>query len=253
MMSDSSAVCTTGGPPPGSSGHDRPVVREAGAVAQLSVDHAGPYPVDRVRPPVLTAADGRRLVPILTYHSVSDDPPEPIRRWSVTPARLRAHLTALRHTGFTGLTVTGLLACYRGERELPERPVVLTFDDGYEDFLLEALPVLDDAGFPSTLYASSGLLRDERSAADRPGRMLDWRQLGEVARARASRSGPTATRIASWTSCRAARRPGRSRTRGSGCVTSSGCRSARSPTPTATRTGTSGRPSGRRGTTRRVG
>jgi peptidoglycan/xylan/chitin deacetylase (PgdA/CDA1 family)/glycosyltransferase involved in cell wall biosynthesis len=181
MMSDSSAVCTTGGPPPGSSGHDRPVVREAGAVAQLSVDHAGPYPLDRVRPPVLAAADGRRLVPILTYHSVSDDPPEAIRRWSVTPARLRAHLTALRHTGFTGLTVTGLLACYRGKRELPERPVVLTFDDGYEDFLLEALPVLNDAGFPSTLYASSGLLRDERSAADRPGRMLDWRQLGEVA------------------------------------------------------------------------
>jgi hypothetical protein len=106
MMSDSSAVCTTGGPPPGSSGHDRPVVREAGAVAQLSVDHADPYPVDRVRPPVLAAADGRRLVPILTYHSVSDDPPEAIRRWSVTPARLRAHLTALRHTGFTGLTVT---------------------------------------------------------------------------------------------------------------------------------------------------
>jgi hypothetical protein len=79
MMSDSSAVCTTGGPPPGSSGHDRPVVREAGAVAQLSVDHADPHPVDRVRPPVLAAADGRRLVPILTYHSVSDDPPEPIR------------------------------------------------------------------------------------------------------------------------------------------------------------------------------
>jgi peptidoglycan/xylan/chitin deacetylase (PgdA/CDA1 family)/GT2 family glycosyltransferase len=178
MMSDSSAVCTTGGPPPGSSGHDRPVVREAGAVAQLSVDHAGPH---TVRPQVLAAADGRRLVPILTYHSVSDDPPEPIRRWSVTPARLRAHLTALRYTGFTGLTVTGLIACYRGERELPERPVVLTFDDGYEDFLLEALPVLDDAGFPSTLYASSGLLRDERSTADRPGRMLDWRQLGEVA------------------------------------------------------------------------
>ena len=158
-------------------------MREAGAVAQLSVDHADPHPVDQVRPPVLAAADGRRLVPVLTYHSVSDDPPAPIRRWSVTPARLRAHLTALRHTGFTGLTVTGLLACYRGERELPERPVVLTFDDGYEDFLLEALPVLDDAGFPSTLYASSGLLRDERSAADRPGRMLDWRQLGEVAAA----------------------------------------------------------------------
>ena len=164
MMSDSSAVCTTGGPASGT------VVRGTGAVAQLSVDHADPQSVDEGRTPVL-AADGRRLVPVLTYHSVSDDPPEPIRRWSVTPARLRTHLTALRHAGFTGLTVTELLACYRGTRTLPERPVVLTFDDGYEDFLLEALPALTDAGFPSTLYASSGLLRDEKSAAQRPGRL----------------------------------------------------------------------------------
>ena len=111
---------------------------------------------------MLAAPDGRRLVPVLTYHAVSDDPPEPIRRWSVSPARLRAHLSALRQAGFTGLTVTELLACYRGERTLPEKPVVLTFDDGYEDFLLEALPALDDSGFRSTLYASSGLLRDER-------------------------------------------------------------------------------------------
>lgn len=153
-----------------------------GAVGQLSVDHADPHPVDGGQA-VLAAPDGRRLVPVLTYHAVSDDPPEPIRRWSVSPARLRAHLSALRQAGFTGLTVTELLACYRGERTLPEKPVVLTFDDGYEDFLLEALPALDDSGFRSTLYASSGLLRDEPSAAVRPGRMLDWRQLGEVAQA----------------------------------------------------------------------
>jgi hypothetical protein len=185
-------------------------------VGQLSVDHADPHPVDQVRPPVLAAADGRRLVPVLTYHSVSDDPPAPIRRWSVTPARLRAHVTALRHTGFTGLTVTGLLACYRGQRELPERPVVLTFDDGYEDFLREALPVLDDTGFAATLYASSGLLRDERSAADRPGRATLLAPSSVRSRPRASRSGRTATRTVSWTSCPPARRPGRSRTRGSG-------------------------------------
>ena len=106
-----------------------------GAVGQLSVDHADPHPVDGGQS-VLAAPDGRRLVPILTYHAVSDDPPEPIRRWSASLARLRAHLSALRQAGFTGLTVTELLACYRGERTLPEKPVVLTFDDGYEDFLL---------------------------------------------------------------------------------------------------------------------
>lgn len=181
-MSDSYAVCATGGPGPHLSRRDRPVVREVGYVGQLSVDHADPHPVDGGWA-VLAGPDGRRLVPVLTYHSVSDEPPEAIRRWSVSPARLREHLSALRDEGFTGLTVTDLLACYRGERPLPDRPVVLTFDDGYEDFLLEALPALGEAGFPSTLYASSGLLRDEQSGAERPGRMLDWRQLGEVAAA----------------------------------------------------------------------
>jgi peptidoglycan/xylan/chitin deacetylase (PgdA/CDA1 family)/glycosyltransferase involved in cell wall biosynthesis len=130
-----------------------------------------------------TGPGGRALVPILTYHSVDDDPPEAIRRWSVTPETFRRHLTALRELGFEGLTVTELLSCYRRERTLPARPVVLTFDDGYEDFLLQALPALTATGFPATLYASTGLLRDERSTASRPGRMLDWSQLAEVAAA----------------------------------------------------------------------
>ncbi|MDT7578818.1 MAG: hypothetical protein QOK35_78 [Pseudonocardiales bacterium] len=127
---------------------------------------------------------GRPLVPVLAYHAVADDPPEPIRRWSVTPARLREHLDALRELGAEGLTVTELLACYRGERPLPARPVLLTFDDGYEDFLLDALPALTSAGYPATLYVSSGLVRDERPVLHTmPGRMLSWEQVGEVAAA----------------------------------------------------------------------
>jgi peptidoglycan/xylan/chitin deacetylase (PgdA/CDA1 family)/GT2 family glycosyltransferase len=126
----------------------------------------------------------RPLVPILTYHSVSDDPPEAICRWSITPTFFRDHLAALRDLGFEGLTVTELLACYTGERTLPARPVVLTFDDGYEDFLLHALPALAKSGFPATLYATTGGLRDEGPALHTlPGRMLDWQQLAEVAAA----------------------------------------------------------------------
>ena len=134
--------------------------------------------------PQLVDPSGRPLVPVLAYHAVADDPPEPIRRWSVTPARLREHLDALRELGAQGLTVTELLACYRGERPLPARPVLLTFDDGYEDFLLDALPLLTAAGFPATLYVSSGLMRDERPVLHTlPGRMLSWAQLREVAAA----------------------------------------------------------------------
>jgi peptidoglycan/xylan/chitin deacetylase (PgdA/CDA1 family)/GT2 family glycosyltransferase len=125
---------------------------------------------------------GRPLVPVLAYHAVADDPPAPVRRWSVTPGRLREHLDALRELGAGPLTVTELLACYRGERPLPARPVVLTFDDGYEDFLLDALPALIAAGIPATLYVSTGLVRDERPVLHAlPGRMLSWAQLREIA------------------------------------------------------------------------
>ena len=127
---------------------------------------------------------GRPLVPVLAYHAVADDPPAPIRRWSVTPARLREHLDALRELDAHALTVTELLACYRGERPLPARPVLLTFDDGYEDFLLDALPALTAAGYPATLYVSTGLVRDERPVLHTlPGRMLSWEQVGKVAAA----------------------------------------------------------------------
>ena len=127
---------------------------------------------------------GRPLVPVLAYHAVADDPPAPIRRWSVTPARLREHLDVLRELGVGALTVSELLACYRGERPLPARPVVLTFDDGYEDFLLDALPALTAAGLPATLYVGTGLVRDERPVLHTlPGRMLSWAQLREIAAA----------------------------------------------------------------------
>ena len=181
MMSDSSAVCTTGGPPPGSSGHDRPVVRETGAVAQLSVDHADPHPVDEGRPPVLAAADGRRLVPVLTYHSVSDDPPEPIRRWSVTPARLRAHLTALRHAGFTGLTVTELLACYRGTRSSRSGPSSSPSTTGTKTSCSRRCPRWTTRASRRRSTRARACCATRSSAAQRPGRMLDWGQLGEVA------------------------------------------------------------------------
>jgi peptidoglycan/xylan/chitin deacetylase (PgdA/CDA1 family) len=50
------------------------------------------------------------------------------------------------------------LACLNGERPTPSRAVVLTFDDGYENFYEYAWPVLERYGFPSMVYLLSGLL-----------------------------------------------------------------------------------------------
>ncbi|WP_218001894.1 polysaccharide deacetylase family protein [Microtetraspora malaysiensis] len=123
-------------------------------------------------------------VPILMYHSVTDRPTPETRPLAVRPGDFADQLGYLRETGFTPLTVADLVASlHRTGPELPDRPVVITFDDGYADFHEEALPVLDRTGFPATLFLTSGWVAD--AGADAAGRPLDrtlsWGQAREAA------------------------------------------------------------------------
>jgi peptidoglycan/xylan/chitin deacetylase (PgdA/CDA1 family) len=125
---------------------------------------------------------GAARVPILCYHSVSAEPSGPAARFAVSPRMLAAHLGHLGERGFTGMTVGGLARARREGLPLPGRPVVLTFDDGYADFHSEALPLLERAGFPATLFAVTGFVTGDRavSAGTPPGRMLDWAQIADA-------------------------------------------------------------------------
>jgi len=97
------------------------------------------------------------IVPVLLYHAVTEHPPAGLERFTVHPARFAEHLGCLRDSGRVGLTVPELAACLEGRARLPPRPVLVTFDDGYAD-LLDAAERLAAAGFPSTLYVTTGQL-----------------------------------------------------------------------------------------------
>jgi peptidoglycan/xylan/chitin deacetylase (PgdA/CDA1 family) len=122
------------------------------------------------------------VVPILLYHSVSDDPASWIRRFAVTPEAFRAHLALVAEHGAEALTVSGFVdALAHGPEALPARPVLITFDDGFADFHEHALPALADRGLASTLYVTTGFLGRRTGPGEASGeRMLDWRQLAEV-------------------------------------------------------------------------
>ncbi len=124
-------------------------------------------------------------VPILMYHSVSDTPAPSIHALSVRPRAFAAQLDYLRQHGFTGLTFGELCTHRRAEKPLPERPIVLTFDDGYADFIEEALPMLTEHGFPATVFVTTGWSDDAGvyAAGTPPDRMLSWAQLAELSAA----------------------------------------------------------------------
>lgn len=121
-------------------------------------------------------------VPVLMYHSISELPPRATRRLSVHPDEFAAQLSLLRRHGYRTLTFGELGAALQERRLLPERAVVLTFDDGYADFHRHALPALETFGFTATVFVTTGWLADAGGrAAGRPlGRMLSWSQVREL-------------------------------------------------------------------------
>jgi len=123
--------------------------------------------------------------PILLYHSVSEESSAAIAPFTVTPAVFAEHLDAIVESGRRAVTASEYAAALtRGE--VPQRAVVITFDDGYADFRRCALPELTRRALPSTLYVTSGFLEgspDSRTRVRPPDRMLQWAELSELASA----------------------------------------------------------------------
>lgn len=83
-------------------------------------------------------------VPILMYHHLSEA--------TVSGERLDEHLAALAGAGYTSVTFEELRAYVERGTPLPDKPVVITFDDGYLSNLDIGLPILEQHGTKATIY-----------------------------------------------------------------------------------------------------
>lgn len=124
-------------------------------------------------------------VPILMYHSVSIAAGPRFAPFAVTPDEFESQMSYLGTNGYTALTVNELARAYAGFAPLPPKPVVLTFDDGFCDFLFNAMPSLLRHSLRATLYFVSGCVGGTSSWLASIGEgarpLLDWSQIAQVA------------------------------------------------------------------------
>ena len=99
-----------------------------------------------------------KKIPILMYHQTEPPPPKgiPMRGLVVSPKTFSRHMEVMAMFGYRGLSMSGLEPYLRGEKT--GKVFGITFDDGYVNNLVHALPVLRQHGFNSTCYAVASLV-----------------------------------------------------------------------------------------------
>jgi peptidoglycan/xylan/chitin deacetylase (PgdA/CDA1 family) len=135
---------------------------------------AGPADLDA---PILVPAsppETKLLVPIFMYHHVSNLPTMNYLDYglTVTTNNFNAQLDWLQQQGYHSITQTELFdALYYG-KVLPTHPMMLTFDDGYEDVYTDALPALLAHHYRGVFYIITGMIG---------GNYMTWNQVRTLA------------------------------------------------------------------------
>jgi peptidoglycan/xylan/chitin deacetylase (PgdA/CDA1 family) len=92
---------------------------------------------------------------ILLYHRVTNLPLDP-QLLTVSPANFDEHLKFL-NKNYNLIDLQEFADCLINKRKLPKRSVLLTFDDGYADNYLEALPLLENNKAQALFYISTSI------------------------------------------------------------------------------------------------
>jgi peptidoglycan/xylan/chitin deacetylase (PgdA/CDA1 family) len=110
----------------------------------------------------------RGAVPVLAYHGVNEEKDH----YSVTPRQFAEQMAMLERAGFETITTAEYVRFLQGVTvNLPERPILITFDDGRLDSYRGADRILAKHGFRATMFAIAGFVEEQSSF------YLNWDEL----------------------------------------------------------------------------
>lgn len=118
-----------------------------------------------------TASQQDNSIAILQYHHVSTTTPAVT---SIAPDQFKQHLEYLKNNNFTVLPIEEAHERIKNRQSFPEKAVVITFDDGYDNVFEHAAPLLADYKMPYAVFVNPDLMKESPSA------YMSWSQLEEI-------------------------------------------------------------------------
>jgi len=116
-------------------------------------------------------------IPILVYHGIADDGPEALSRYRVSPEAFRKQMLFLRQNGFHTISLRECADHLLERKSFAGRPIVITFDDGYQNFADNAWPILARHGFSATMFVVTNKVGTYADWDEQPCealRLMDW-------------------------------------------------------------------------------
>ncbi len=117
---------------------------------------------------------------VLGYHRIGPPPQGEWESWYfVSRSAFSRHLQLVQEAGWTCIDADRFLTGLREPQQLPERALLITFDDGYRSMVEHALPCLSEHGIPSVLFVPSDHVgrRNTFDLAEPPEDICDWDDL----------------------------------------------------------------------------
>lgn len=119
-------------------------------------------------------------LPILTYHSVSNEPGPT----SIAPEIFRAQMEAIAEAGIDIVGLDQVERWIGSKLDFQRRTMALTFDDAFRDFATTAFPVLEKFGFPVTVFVPTsaiGGVENWAGANDNARPLMNWDEVRALA------------------------------------------------------------------------
>lgn len=88
-------------------------------------------------------------IPVLYYHSVHNNSTNEV---IITPKLLKEHLSYLKDEGYISLTISDVQNYLIHNQSIPEKSILITFDDGYMDNYYNAFPILKELSLKATIF-----------------------------------------------------------------------------------------------------